>query len=78
MPYTFAPFLFASYGAWDRLKDYMISVGQKGVAGRGDGRGSLVFLIFIRAFHHRHTGGGGLLGPYPSGAVIACQLLNLK
>ena len=56
----------------------MIAIGQKDVAGLGDGGGSLVFLVFIGAFDHRYPGSGSLLGPDPSGAVIATQLFNLE
>ena len=56
----------------------MIAIGQKDVAGLGDGGGSLVFFVFIGAFDHRYPGSGGLLGPDPSGAVIATQLFDLE
>ena len=55
-----------------------ISVCQKGIAGCGHRRLSFIAFILVGSFDHGYSGGGGVFGPNPAGAMVACQFLDFK
>ena len=60
------------------LECYGIPVGQEHVACLGHRRIPLVILVLVGTFDHRNSSFGSLLGPDPSSAMVAADLLELE